>query len=181
MKSPNFSFKFVSHCFVQRLPLSGGLDQALISFWNPLNLYFKLKGERALIKAWQERIPSQHLPSVFRRGTGVGAMPMPSATPATSSPMTNLNGGGWCKAPVVLDDPAVRSNCWTPAIAPWGSSPCHNTLQYPAGSSQMSSGWAGVDVNAQLPSFYNWGGCLNLHSSGEAKETAYICGLYSFL
>lgn len=60
MKSPNFSFQFVSHRFVQRLPLSGGLDQALISFWNPLNLYFKLKGERAPMKAQQESTPFYH-------------------------------------------------------------------------------------------------------------------------
>lgn len=60
MKSPNFSFELVSHSLVQRLSLSGGLDQALIGFCNPLNFYFKLKGERPLIKARQECISFWH-------------------------------------------------------------------------------------------------------------------------
>lgn len=171
MKSPNFSFKFVSHRFVQRLPLSGGLDQALISFWNPLNFYFKLKGERGPVRARQECVPSQCLSSVFRWGTGVRVMLMPSVAPATSSTITSLPSGGWREALVVLEVPAVGN----PANALWVSSPCHNTPWDPAGSSQKSLGWAGLEVTAQLPLLYNEGGCFNaIKEEKQRKECS--CG-----
>lgn len=175
MKSPDFSLEFVSHGFVQRLPLSGGLDQTLVSFWNPLNLYFKLKGEKAPVKALQEH-PSV-CPAHSSKTQGVRAMLVSSVMPATTSAMTNLPGRGWHEAPAMLAAPAVG----TPVNTLWGSLPCYNTPWHPFGSSQKRLRWARLDGTAWLPLVYDHGDCFNAIQEEKKQEIVYLCGLYSLL